>query len=221
MGTSMTTVNISFYYDPSCPWCWITSRWLVEVQTARDIEIDWLPFSLALKNGELGGNDVTGHLDTHTIAHKVLRLTEAIHAQTRIDRGDLFTQFGKSYFIDRKLDDDNFMQAVLERMDLSTEYLSEADNTELDPTLQQHLDDAIEIAGDDLGVPLIVFETEDSQRIGYFGPVIARLPDLDRGLALWDSVYMLATDPNFFELKRHRTGRSKVKTTKRLFDELA
>ena len=213
--------SVSFYYDPSCPWCWITSRWLTEVQTARDIEIDWLPFSLALKNGELGGDDVTGHLDTHTIAHRVLRIVEVIHAEEGIDRGELFTQFGKSYFIDPSLDDDNFYAAVLDRMNLSHDYLRQLDNTDLDQQLQQHLDNAIEIAGDDVGVPLIVFELPDEQQRGYFGPVIARMPDPEKGLELWDSLHTIATNPDFFELKRQRTSRSKVKTTKRLFDELA
>lgn len=213
--------TISFYYDPSCPWCWITSRWLNEVQTARDIEIDWLPFSLAMKNGELGGEDVTGHLDTHTIAHKVLRVVEAIHHAEGIDRGELFTQFGKSYFIDPKLGDEDFFQAVLERMDLPTTYLEELDNTKHDEALKLHLADAVEIAGDDVGVPLIIFETEDGQRVGYFGPVIARLPTPERGLELWDSLHTIATGADFFELKRNRTSRSKVKTTKRLFPELS
>lgn len=212
--------RISFYYDPSCPWCWITSRWLTEVQTARDIEINWLPFSLALKNGELDGEDVTGHLDTHTIAHKVLRLVEAVHCEEGIDRGELFTQFGKSYFIDPKLDDDNFFLAVLERMNLPTTYLEELENTDRDQELRQHLADAVEIAGEDVGVPLIIFETEGNQRVGYFGPVIARMPTPERGLELWDSLACIATGSDFFELKRNRTGRSKVKTTKRLFPEL-
>lgn len=213
--------HISFYYDPSCPWCWITSRWLNEVQSARDIDIDWLPFSLALKNGELGGEDVTGHLDTHTIAHKVLRLVEAVHSNEGIDRGELFTEFGKSYFIDPKLDDDNFYQAVLERMNLPTSYLQELENTDWDQELQRHLEDAVEIAGDDVGVPLIIFETQDKQQVGYFGPVIARLPTPERGLELWDSLECIATGSDFFELKRNRTSRSKVKTTKRLFPELS
>ncbi len=211
---------ISFYYDPSCPWCWITSRWLTEVQSARDVEIDWLPFSLAIKNGELGGDDVTGHLDTHTIAHKVLRVVEAIHSAEGIDRGELFTQFGKSYFIDPKLGDEDFFGAVLERMDLPVSYLDELDNTDHDAQLQRHVDEAVEIAGGDVGVPLIIFETEDKQRVGYFGPVLRRLPTPERGLELWDSIHTLATYPDFFELKRNRTSRSKVKTTKRLFPEL-
>ena len=87
--------------------------------------------------------------------------------------------------------------------------------------LQQHLDDAIAVAGDDVGVPLIVFETESGERVGYFGPVIARMPDPERGLEIWDSLYTIATGPDFFELKRARTSRSKVKTTKRLFSDLS
>jgi len=213
--------RISFYYDPSCPWCWITSRWIAEVQTARDLEVEWLPFSLALKNGELDGEDVTGHLDTHTIAHKVLRLVEAVHSEEGIDRGELFTQFGKSYFIDPKLDDENFFGAVVERMHLSTRYLEELDNTDHDQALRQHLEDAVQIAGQDVGVPLIIFQTEDQQRVAYFGPVIARMPTPERGLELWDSIECIATGADFFELKRNRTSRSKVKTTKRLFPELA
>lgn len=212
--------RISFYFDPSCPWCWITSRWLTEVQTQRDIETEWLPFSLAMKNGELDGNDVTGHLDTHSIAHRVLRVVEAIHAKEGIDRGELFTEFGKSYFIDPELGDEDFFGAVLQRMGLPLDYLDELANTEHDTALRQHLDDAIELGAEDLGVPLIVFDTEDGERVGYFGPVLRRLPTPERGLEIWDSLYTIAAGPDFYELKRSRPRRSKVKTTKRLFPEL-
>ena len=121
-------MEIDFYFDPSCPWCWVTSRWLVEVSENRDLQINWLPFSLAIKNGELNGEDVTGHLDTHTIAHQVLRIIEAIHSKEGIDRGVLFTEFGKSYFIDKKLDDDIFMAAVIKRLGLEETFLHEANN---------------------------------------------------------------------------------------------
>ena len=105
-------------------------------------------------------------------------------------------------------------------MNLPTTYLEELENTDHDQALRQHLEDAVEIAGEDVGVPLIIFETEDKQRVGYFGPVIARMPTLERGLELWDSLACIAAGSDFFELKRNRTSRSKVKTTKRLFPEL-
>ena len=73
-------------------------------------------------------------------------------------------------------------------MNLPTTYLEELDNTDRDQELRQHLADAVEIAGEDVGVPLIIFETDDNQRVGYIGPVIARLPTPERGLELWDSL---------------------------------
>lgn len=214
----MTTRNIEFYFDPSCPWCWITSRWLTEVSESRDIAIDWYPFSLAIKNNELTGDDVTGHLNTHTIAHRVLRIIEAVHAREGIDRGVLYTEFGRAYFIDNSLDDDIFMSVVLEKMDLDPNYINEANNFDYDGQLAEYIKSAIDIVGDDVGVPLMVFVNEQGTKQGFFGPVISTLPDKDEGLALFDSLMTLGMSSHFFELKRTRTTRSKVKTTKRVFD---
>lgn len=211
--------SIEFYFDPSCPWCWITSRWLVEVSQYREVEVEWLPFSLALKNGELTGDDVTGHLDTHTIAHRVLRLIEAICEREEFSRGDLYTEFGRAYFNDKTLDDDIFMQAVLEKLGLDSAYIDEAENTFRDTALKNHIDIAISIVGDDVGVPLIIFVNENGDKQGYFGPVLQGLPSTDDGLALWDALSKMGSASHFYELKRTRTGRSKVKTTKRVFDE--
>ena len=212
-------MEIDFYFDPSCPWCWVTSRWLVEVSENRDLEINWLPFSLAIKNNELDGDDVTGHLDTHTIAHQVLRMIEAIHAKENIDRGILYTEFGKSYFIDKKLDDDVFMGEVLKRLGLSDDYLLEATDTNFDKALEQHIKNAVEVVGGDVGVPLIIFKNEKGSKQGYFGPVLQGLPDKEQGLILWDALSLLGSNSSFYELKRTRKGRSKVKTTKRVFPE--
>lgn len=214
------TVNIEFYFDPSCPWCWVTSRWLTEVSEHRDINIEWLPFSLAIKNNELDGDDVTGHLDTHSIAHRVLRLIEAIHETEGIDRGTLYTEFGKSYFIDKTLDDDIFIPAVIKRLGLDESYIEQAEETKYDSALQQHINNATEIVGDDIGVPLIIFVNENGEKQGYFGPVLQGLPELEEGLDLFDGLTKLATSSRFFELKRTRKGRSKVKTTKRVFEDL-
>ena len=213
--------RIEFYFDPSCPWCWVTSRWLTEVSQHRDISIEWLPFSLAIKNGELDGDDVTGHLDTHTIAHRVLRTIEAIHANDGIDRGTLYSAFGRAYFIDKTLDDDNFMPAVLKQLGLDSDYIAQADNTEHDTTLTQHMKNAIEIVGDDVGVPLIIFVNEKGEKQGYFGPVLQGLPETQEGLDLWDGLSRLGSSSHFYELKRARTGRSKVKSTLRLFEDAA
>ncbi len=214
-------MEIDFYFDPSCPWCWVTSRWLVEVSENRVLKINWLPFSLAIKNNELSGDDVTGHLDTHSIAHQVLRMIEAIHEKENIDRGVLYSEFGKSYFIDKKLDDDNFMGKVLKRLGLSSDYLKEASRDKYDKALSVHIKNAVEVVGNDVGVPLIIFNSENGEKQGYFGPVLQGLPEKDQGLILWDALSKLGSSSHFFELKRTRKGRSKVKTTKRVFPEFA
>jgi len=214
----MTTVD--FYFDPSCPWCWVTSRWLIEVSGHRDMKITWKPFSLALKNGELDGNDTTGHRDTHTIAHGVLRVIEAIVASEDIDRGQLYTEFGKSYFVDKKLDDDVFMAAVIERLGLDKEYLKAAKDPSYDAQLQTFMNEAIDIVGNDVGVPLIIFTNDDGEKQGYFGPVLQGLPDLEESLKLWDGLSALASSKHFFELKRGRTGGAQVASTTRVFPEL-
>lgn len=211
-------MNIEFYFDPSCPWCWVTSRWLVEVSEHRDLKINWLPFSLVLKNGELDGDDVTGHLDTHMIAHKLLRIIEAIHKSEGIDRGTLYTAFGRAYYNDKTLNDDDFIPAVIRQLDISESYLEEADNSKHDLVLQQHLNNAIKIVGDDVGVPQIIFVNEKGEKQGFFGPVLQGLPDTQDGLKLFDGIAQLATHSYFYELKRTRKGGSKVKTTKRVFE---
>ena len=214
------TQNIEFYYDPSCPWCWVTSRWLNEVKKHRDMNVSWKPFSLALKNGELDGDDATGHSDTHSIGHGVLRMIEAINTDTDMDRGELYTQFGKAYFLEKELDDTVFMGVVLERLGLGKKYLQSAKDVSIDKVLQESLDSAIEVVGDDVGVPTIIFVNEDGERQGFFGPVLQGLPDMEEGLKLWDGLSNLASSSKFFELKRTRKGRSKIKSTKRLFDDL-
>lgn len=213
-------LNVEFYFDPSCPWCWVTSRWLFEVSKSRDINIQCFPFSLAMKNNELDGEDVTGHLDTHSIAHKVIRMIEAIHEKEGLSRSDLYTAFGKAYFVEKELHDDIFMAEVLNRLGLSDHYLEIAESEQYDPQIRDHLNNAIEIVGDDVGVPLTIFENENGEKQGYFGPVLQGLPDEHEGLELFDGLSKLATSSRFFELKRSRKGGSKVKTTKRLFDDL-
>ncbi|PMD00309.1 DsbA family protein [Brevibacterium paucivorans] len=77
--------RVDFYYDPSCPFCWVTSRWLVQVSAKRDIDVTWRPFSLAIKNDELpgGANENSGHSKGHNAGHRVLRVVETFYELKR------------------------------------------------------------------------------------------------------------------------------------------
>ena len=209
-------MKIEFYYDPCCPWCWITSRWLKTVEQERDIKITWLPFSLAIKNNELEDKDSSSNYAmTHRAAHRVHRVIEAIVKDGASNRGELYTAFGTSHFIEKNQYDDATIKNVLEGLNINaSDLLKAADDESIDEVLQEHLDNAIDVVGEDVGVPLIIFVNEDEQRTGYFGPVITELPAREEALDLWDGLQKLASNKSFYELKRSRNVGPNVDSTK-------
>lgn len=198
--------SIEFYFDPSCPFCWITSRWLLQVKAERDIDITWRQFSLALKNSELAPKkDESSYAESHRDAHRVHRVIKKAADSHEVSLIDLYSEFGIRFHIMEKPFDDSVIQEVLEAKSLPADLLSAADDTGLDTPLQQELDTAIDAAGEDIGVPTIVFRDKDYNRLGYFGPVLNELPDtLEESLAIWDGLSKLATTSSFYEIKRSR-----------------
>lgn len=194
-------MKISFYFDPSCPFCWITSRWLLDVAKERDLDITWKPFSLAIKNDELQADNGLG--GGHMRAHRVLRVIEAAVANGG-DRLALYTTYGKMKHVDGYDYDDTAISLGLALNKLPTTLLDAADDTTYDEALAESMQSAIAIVGDDVGVPIIVFESVKSQPTGYFGPVLQSLPGAKDSLKLWDSLATIATTKEFYELKRTR-----------------
>ena len=102
-------------------------------------------------------------------------------------------------FMDFELDD------VLTSIGVSADHLEAFDDTRFDEEIRLRMDNGLSLAGDDIGTPIIGFETKDGEMVGIFGPVITRVPDKDQSLELWDSVMTLTKTPGFWELKRTRT----------------
>lgn len=202
----MTTIE--FYFDPSCPFCWITSRWLTQVSAEREIDITWRQFSLALKNDELTQrDDETVHAAAHRGAHRVHRVIAQAVANHGTSASELYSEFGVRFHIMEQEFGDDMILAVLADKNLPEELLAAADDTSLDAALQTEIDSAIEAAGPDIGVPTIVFHSKDGTRLGYFGPVLNELPStLQESLDIWDGLEKLATSPSFYEIKRARPG---------------
>ena len=212
-------MNIQFYFDPSCPWCWITSRWLHDVSANRDLTIEWLPFSLAIKNDELSSDNKSEYAGAHLEAHKVLQAIEVmIEMDSSLNRFELYTAYGKRHFIDGKSYEDIDLQDICSDLNISTDSESaiEAINNYDDSVLEQHVQNAINIVGNDVGVPLIIFENEDGEKQGYFGPVLQQLPNEQEGLDLWDGLSKLASSKHFYELKRGRDSGPDVGSTGRV-----
>ena len=192
-------VSLDFYFDPSCPFCWVTSRWLLMVSRQVSLNITWRPFSLAMKNGELS-EDVTDK--PHLAAHRVLRVM-AVAAKQGTDLEQLYTKLGIRHFLSGDAYSDDLIAAVLEESSLDTSLIRAADDEKQDRYLSDSMEMAIKTVGSDIGVPTIVFNWNNQTR-GYFGPVLQSLPGKQEALELWEGLFKLAKQTQFYELKRGR-----------------
>lgn len=174
------------------------------VSSEREVSLNWRPFSLALKNDEVrDGHDHTEHGDLHRSAHRVLRVMLA--AGTKGAKLiDLYNDFGLAHHIGGEAFDDALIVRTLGEHQLPAELAAAADSTDFDAALTDSIKSATDVAGQDIGVPTIIFIAQDGSKNGFFGPVLQTLPEKTQALKLWDGLTQLATDKNFYELKRSR-----------------
>jgi hypothetical protein len=193
-------MRVQLWFDPACPFCWMTSRWLVRVAPERGLEVEWLPISLLVKNGlEPGGR----FYDDCKASHGMLRVVESLREAGRADSiGAVYTELGRHLHVRRDQPD---MAAILTGLDLDPAHAAAADDERFDVAIRTSMDDGLGLVGDDVGTPIIAVERADGQRVGLFGPVITDLPDLEASLRLWDGFAAMVATDGFFELKRTRT----------------
>lgn len=190
-------MRIEFFFDPLCPWCWITSRWITEVSEHRNLDLTWRSFSLAIKNDP---EDTKDYGPVREWGLRGLRIIEA--ARRDLGQGAvarLYSEMGA-----RKHNDGVDLPDhgdVLATLGMDPSLLHAADDERWDEVIRASMDSALELAGDDVGVPTIVYEG----RTAFFGPVISPAPTGEAALRLWDGLATLATTTEgFFELKRTR-----------------
>lgn len=208
--------DIDFYFDPVCPFAWMTSRWVRQVQAQRDYTVDWRFISLRLINAEV---DYDAHFPPeyeagHTAGLRLLRVA----ARARSEHGreavaTLYAACGKHVFdtasgMEGGHDVDApdrpptraFTERILADAGLPTALADALDDTSWDEEIQRETDEALSLTGKDVGTPIIHFEPPTG--VAFFGPVISRLPDEESAVELWDHVVGLARFPGFAELKR-------------------
>ena len=191
-------MKVDFYFDPICPWCWITSRWLTEVEPQRPVDVTWRSFSLRIKNQDQDRPE--GAWAVADWGRGALRIVEAARAsegEQFVD--DWYTELGARYHHD----DERFpdYEASLQAIGRSTDWASAADDPHWDGAIEESMSEVLGLLGDDIGVPAIVFDG----RYGYFGPVISPAPTGEAALTLFDSFANLAAQPGIWEVKRERT----------------
>jgi hypothetical protein len=196
-------MKLAFWFDPACPWTWNTSRWITEVAGQRpEVEVDWRSFSLKIKNADVDLPDFI--VPRITASHSLLRVVEAVRKAGHGDGiGALYTELGRRIHHRGELDFD--VAEALEAVGLPVELAGAADDESFDPVIEASMREALDMAGDDVGVPVISFPGGD-RPIGFFGPILVEVPTGDDALKLFDVVQAAAALPAFTELKRARTS---------------
>ncbi|MGB3687610.1 MAG: DsbA family protein [Ornithinimicrobium sp.] len=212
----MTSADIRFYFDPVCPFCWLTSKWVRMVQAERDFAVDWRFISLRLINSHI---DYDAHFPPeyeagHTAGLRLLRVAARVRAEHGSQALDpLQAAFGAHVFdmppptgaADDMADSGRhgtweFVEPILREAGLPTHLADALDDESWDREIRADGEEALMLTGKDVGTPIIHFEPPEG--VAFFGPVISRLPEQDRAGELWDHVVGLARFPGFAELKR-------------------
>ena len=210
-------MNVDFFFDPICPWCWITSRWLNDVASDRDLTVNFKPFSLAIKNNVLDPNTQGLYAEASRSTHRLLRVVESVRKEYGDDAaGQLYTEIGRKIHVDGEKTTE-WISFLLDSLKLDTAHAEAADDEAFDSIIEASMDEAFAAVGTDVGVPIIKTDTKSGPQ-GFFGPVISVLPEHEEGLALWDGISAMISYPSFFELKRTREAAPDTVSTARVFE---
>jgi 2-hydroxychromene-2-carboxylate isomerase len=190
--------DVTYFFEPVCPWTWRASRWLVTVAEARPLDIEWRPLSLLVLND---GPDEE-HGEETTVSFRALRLVEHLHRAGR--HGDVARFYGALGQLAHEEGfsfDDELVSCAVRAADLAADEAA-LDDPRLDAGVRASTEAAMEAAGPGVGSPVLVVA---GAARGLHGPVLKTVPDKKDALALWESVEALAPIDGFFEIKRGRT----------------
>lgn len=196
-------MTADFWFDPLCPWAWMTSRWILEVEQVRSISVRWHVMSLAVLNE---GRDLPPqYLELMAKAWGPVRVVIAAQESA----GDavvlpLYTAMGQRIHLEGRSDYDAICREALVEVGLPADLAEVATTADVDDALRASHASGISLVGDDVGTPVIAFPGPDGEPVAFFGPIMSPAPKGEAAGRLWDGCVLVAGTPGFFELKRTR-----------------
>jgi 2-hydroxychromene-2-carboxylate isomerase len=194
--------EMQFWFDPLCPWAWITSRWMLEVEKVRPVAVDWRIMSLAYLN--LVQHEGKGlneeYLERMAKAWGPIRVVAAAAAEAGPGvLGPLYTAIGTRFHNEGRREDPAVIPEALAEVGLPASLAAAADSTEFDDAIKKSHNEAFDEVGIDVGTPVIRIRGK-----ALFGPVITPAPKGEAAGELWDGLVLVSKADGFFELKRSR-----------------
>jgi len=192
---------VDFWFDPICPWAWMTSRWITEVEKMRPISVHWHVMSLSVLNEHRDG--LSSHyrqvLDRGWGPVRVVNAARELHGQQVVK--PLYDALGTRIHPGGRDDYPAVITEALAEVGLPASLADYASSDELDEALRASHAAGISQVGQDVGTPVI-----SVNGTAFFGPVVSPSPKGEAAGKLWDGVLLVASTPGFFELKRTRTA---------------
>lgn len=199
--------KVTFWFDTSCPYCWITSRWVKEVEKVRDVEVTWVPMSLSVLND---GRDIpAAYADRMKANWGPARIFAAVATEAPEKLDALYTAMGTRIHNEGAVENpseygdyNSVIVDSLAEVGLDAAYSEVADTEQWDEALKKFHQSAMDEVGDDVGTPVI--KLGDT---AFFGPVLTRIPRGEEAGEIFDASVKLASYPHFYEIKRSRNER--------------
>ena len=205
--------DVRFWFDPTCPFAWLTSKWVRTVQEQRSYDVEWRFISLRIVNADVDydARFPADYEAGHTAGLRLLRVATRVRDMRGTEAvGRLYEVLGTRIFDAEFVPDTAqdhgargtrpFVEPVLAAAGLPAELADALDDPTWDAVVQAETDEALALTGKDVGTPILHFAPPDGA--AFFGPVISRLPGEDEAEELWEHVVALARFPGFAELKR-------------------
>jgi 2-hydroxychromene-2-carboxylate isomerase len=196
----MTTPHADFWFDPRCPFAWLTSRWILEVEKVRDIEVRWHVMSLAYLNQDRDdiSEEYRAGLEKAWGPVRVCIAAEQKYGAEAL--APLYTALGTRIHVEKQEIDRSMIESALTDAGLAPELADAMEDESLNDAVITSHHEGMDAVGLDVGTPTI-----HVNGVAFFGPVLSKIPRGEEAGKLWDASVIFAAYPHFFELKRTRT----------------